>query len=233
MCSSDSPHSPMPTLPKIPTMSGRTRSVSTVTPGRDGRSTICIIGSAGRDSTATTDRSWRSSIRPTARTSSPCRARSPAWFYLNAFYCGLCGTSGIVVLGEGLPPELTLGGTGQTLNFFAAGIDIVAHELGHAVTEFTSRLIYQGESGALNEAFSDLIGVGTEFFMAETGRHIPPRKPTMLSARTSSYRAGCVRWPIRFPAATRITTRCAFSVSSITVVFTRTRPLRLTPTISQ
>ncbi len=94
-------------------------------------------------------------------------------FYLNAFYCGSCGTSGIVVLGEGLPPELTLGGTGQTLNFFAAGIDIVAHELGHAVTEFTSRLIYQGESGALNEVFSDLIGVGTEFFMAETGRHPP------------------------------------------------------------
>jgi len=94
-------------------------------------------------------------------------------FHLNAFYCASCGASGIVVLGEGLPPSQTLGSTGQTLDFFAAGIDIIAHELGHAVTEFTSRLIYQGESGALNEAFSDLIGVGTEFFMAETGRHTP------------------------------------------------------------
>ena len=97
-------------------------------------------------------------------------------FHLNAFYCGSCGVSGIVVFGEGLPPFQTLGGTGQTLDFFAAGIDIIAHELGHAVTEFTSRLIYQGESGALNEAFSDLIGVGTEFFMAETGRH-PSEEP--------------------------------------------------------
>ena len=94
-------------------------------------------------------------------------------FHLNAFYCGSCGASGIVVLGEGLPPEQALGNTGQALDFFAAGIDIIAHELGHAVIESTSQLIYQGESGALNEAFSDLIGVGTEFFMAETGRHPP------------------------------------------------------------
>ena len=100
-------------------------------------------------------------------------------FHLNAFYCGSCGASGIVVFGEGLPSEQTLGSTGQAVDFFAAGIDIIAHELGHAVTESTSGLIYQGESGALNEAFSDLIGVGTEFFMAETGRH-PPEKADYL-----------------------------------------------------
>jgi len=100
-------------------------------------------------------------------------------FHLNAFFCGPCGTSGIVVFGEGLPPERTLAGSGQALDFFAAGIDIVAHELGHAVTDFTSQLIYEGESGALNEAFSDLIGVGTEFFMAETGRH-PPEEADYL-----------------------------------------------------
>ena len=94
-------------------------------------------------------------------------------FHLNAFFCGPCGQDGIMVLGEGLPPGQTIGGTGQTLDFFAAGIDIVAHELGHAITDFSSRLIYQGESGALNEAFSDLMGVGTEFFMAESGRHRP------------------------------------------------------------
>ena len=94
-------------------------------------------------------------------------------FHLNSFFCGSCGPDGIIVLGEGLPPGQTIGGTGQTLDFFAAGLDIVAHELGHAITYFSSRLIYAGESGALNEAFSDLIGVGTEFFMAESGRHRP------------------------------------------------------------
>jgi len=40
----------------------------------------------------------------------------------------------------------------------AATDDIVAHELTHAVTQFTAGLIYQGESGALNESYSDIFG---------------------------------------------------------------------------
>ena len=92
-------------------------------------------------------------------------------FHLNAFFCGTCIPGGVIVLGEGLPPGLTVAGTGQQIDFFAAGLDVLGHELGHAVTESSSRLIYQDESGALSEAFSDLIGVGLEFFVAESGRH--------------------------------------------------------------
>ena len=92
-------------------------------------------------------------------------------FHLNAFFCGTCVPGGVIVLGEGLPPGLVIGSTGQRIDYFAAGLDVVGHELGHAVTESTSRLIYQDESGALSEAFSDLIGVGLEFFVAESGRH--------------------------------------------------------------
>lgn len=92
-------------------------------------------------------------------------------FHLNAFFCGLCGPYGTIVYGEGLPVGVVLDGTGQSVNFFSAGLDIVGHELGHAVTELSSQLLYQGESGALSEAFSDLLGVGIEFFMADTGRH--------------------------------------------------------------
>ena len=36
--------------------------------------------------------------------------------------------------------------------------DVVAHELTHAVTQFTSNLIYQNQSGAINESFSDVWG---------------------------------------------------------------------------
>ena len=36
--------------------------------------------------------------------------------------------------------------------------DITAHEWGHAYTEFTSNLIYQWQSGALNESYSDVWG---------------------------------------------------------------------------
>ncbi|WP_322495786.1 M4 family metallopeptidase [Chloroflexus sp.] len=36
--------------------------------------------------------------------------------------------------------------------------DVVAHEWSHAVTQYTADLIYNGQSGALNEAFSDVFG---------------------------------------------------------------------------
>ncbi len=42
--------------------------------------------------------------------------------------------------------------------------DVIAHEWGHAVTEYTSGLVYQKEPGALNESFSDMIGAAFEFF---------------------------------------------------------------------
>ena len=50
-----------------------------------------------------------------------------------------------------------------------AALDIVAHELTHGVTEFTSNLIYRNESGALNEAFSDMMGTSAEFFFQPPG----------------------------------------------------------------
>ena len=85
-------------------------------------------------------------------------------YYVNAFYCGVCGPDGVglMVFGEGLPPNVTIGG--QRWNFLAGALDIVAHELAHGVTAFTSALLYMDESGALNEAFSDIIGVGAEYY---------------------------------------------------------------------
>jgi Zn-dependent metalloprotease len=55
---------------------------------------------------------------------------------------------------------------------FSGALDVVAHELTHGVTQHTWDGIYEGESGALNEAFSDVMGTGAEFFhqAAGTGR---------------------------------------------------------------
>ena len=50
---------------------------------------------------------------------------------------------------------------------FAGGLDIVAHELTHGVTDYSSDLIYRNESGALNEAFSDMMGTSVEFFLPD------------------------------------------------------------------
>jgi bacillolysin len=84
-------------------------------------------------------------------------------FYVNAFYAG----DGIVVYGEGLPPNLPLGG--QRWNYLAGSLDVVAHELTHGVTDYSSNLIYANESGALNEAFSDIMGVSAVFFFQQPG----------------------------------------------------------------
>ena len=84
-------------------------------------------------------------------------------FFVNAFYDG----GGVTVFGEGLPPNFTLGG--QTVDFFSGALDIVSHEYSHGVTEFSSNLIYRNESGALNEAFSDIMATSVEFFFQPPG----------------------------------------------------------------
>lgn len=55
-------------------------------------------------------------------------------------------------------------GDGRTFIEFSGDLDVVGHELSHGVTEATSNLIYQNESGALNEAFSDMMGTAIEYY---------------------------------------------------------------------
>ncbi|MGC4082875.1 MAG: M4 family metallopeptidase [Vicinamibacterales bacterium] len=84
-------------------------------------------------------------------------------YYLNAFYAGF----GVMVYGEGLPANMTAGG--QRWNYLAGALDVVAHELTHGVTEYTSDLLYEFEPGALNESFSDMMGTAVEFFYQQPG----------------------------------------------------------------
>ncbi len=42
--------------------------------------------------------------------------------------------------------------------------DVVAHELAHGVTQFSADLIYQNQSGQLNESFSDIFGELVDLF---------------------------------------------------------------------
>jgi Zn-dependent metalloprotease len=50
-------------------------------------------------------------------------------------------------------------GDGELFNRFTISIDVIAHELTHGVTQSEAALIYRGQSGALNESFSDVFGV--------------------------------------------------------------------------
>ncbi len=65
--------------------------------------------------------------------------------YANAFWNG-----SQMVFGDG---------DGQVFGRLTLDLDVIGHELAHGVTEFESGLIYQYQSGALNESYSDVFGI--------------------------------------------------------------------------
>jgi Zn-dependent metalloprotease len=69
--------------------------------------------------------------------------------------------------------EMTYGDGDGFSRFPFTSIDICGHEIGHGVCQYTANLIYSGESGALNESFSDIWGACIKRFAA-------PEKNTWL-----------------------------------------------------
>lgn len=49
-------------------------------------------------------------------------------------------------------------GDGELFGLFTKPIDVTGHELTHGVTQYSANLTYEGQSGALNESFSDCFG---------------------------------------------------------------------------
>ncbi len=74
----------------------------------------------------------------------------------NAFFC----CDGLMVYGDG---------DGTRFTYMAGALDVVGHEMSHGVTQYSSNLTYQDEPGALNEAFSDIMGASIEFFFQPQG----------------------------------------------------------------
>ena len=64
--------------------------------------------------------------------------------YLNAFWDGAQ-----MIFGDG---------DGEIFNRFTIAVDVIAHELTHGVTDHHAALVYEGQSGALNESVSDVFG---------------------------------------------------------------------------
>ncbi|MBL4592557.1 MAG: M4 family metallopeptidase [Flavobacteriales bacterium] len=69
--------------------------------------------------------------------------------YSNAFWDGVRMTYG--------------DGDGSTYTALTS-LDVGGHEITHGVTEYTADLVYQNESGALNESFSDVFAAAIEFY---------------------------------------------------------------------
>jgi Zn-dependent metalloprotease len=72
--------------------------------------------------------------------------------YDNAFWNGTAMTYG--------------DGSGEAAGGFKAltSLDVCGHEIGHGVCSFTSDLVYEKESGAMNEALSDIWAASIEYF---------------------------------------------------------------------
>lgn len=69
-------------------------------------------------------------------------------------------------------------GDGKVFIPLSAGLDVIAHELTHAVTEYSANLEYKDESGALNESLSDIMGAMVDRDDWEMGEDIyTPDKP--------------------------------------------------------
>ncbi|MDO9456551.1 M4 family metallopeptidase, partial [Nocardioides sp.] len=85
------------------------------------------------------------------------------WLYSNAFgrdsYDGE-GAKRVTVNNDPRIDCPNANWNGTTTNYCdgVTSDDVVAHEWGHAYTEYTSGLIYQYQSGALNESYSDVWG---------------------------------------------------------------------------
>ncbi len=59
-------------------------------------------------------------------------------------------------------------GDGATTFYPLVSLDVMAHEVSHGFTEQNSNLTYSGQSGGINEAFSDMAGEAAEFFQRGT-----------------------------------------------------------------
>ncbi|MFX0537741.1 M4 family metallopeptidase [Ornithinimicrobium sp. Y1847] len=60
-------------------------------------------------------------------------------------------------------------GDGVYFAGFTSSVDVIAHELGHGLTQHTAGLTYVGQSGALNESVSDVLGaIVRQWVLGET-----------------------------------------------------------------
>ncbi len=98
-----------------------------------------------------------------------CNGGNAAWIP-DPFNQMVYGTGGLII------KELTL------------GFDVAAHEMTHAVTFATSKLVYMNEPGALNEANSDIMGAAIEAWRASGGG--AAGNPSSITTSDNTWKIG-------------------------------------------
>ena len=82
-------------------------------------------------------------------------------------------------------------GDGQTLIDLTLSFDVIGHELTHGVTQHTANLAYKNASGALNEAWSDIMGVSAAAYHNSTTQ---PRWKLAVEAYTPNISGDAMRY---------------------------------------
>jgi Zn-dependent metalloprotease len=82
-------------------------------------------------------------------------------------------------------------GDGVLFRRFTRSLDVIGHEMTHGVVQHTSGLVYEAQSGALNEHFADVFGVLVRMYKGN------------VKARTTSSKAWLVGADLFVPAPTR------------------------------
>lgn len=76
-----------------------------------------------------------------------------SYVHVNSNWTNATWNGSFARFGDSSPPNSPL-----------TALDVVGHEFTHGITDFTADLVYQNESGALNESFSDIFGTAIEFW---------------------------------------------------------------------
>ena len=91
-------------------------------------------------------------------------------------------------------------GDGGTLFQPLTALDVCGHETGHGICQATANLVYQNESGALNEGFSDIWGAAVEY-------SVDPTKQTWIVGEDISKTSGGLR-SMSNPLSTGVLSPC-------------------------
>jgi Zn-dependent metalloprotease len=147
------------------------------------------------------------------------------WFFANAFGRDSYDGAGAAMETVNNDPRISCPNAnwnGTTTNYCngVTSDDVVAHEWGHAYTDYTHDLIYQWQPGALNESYSDIWGETVDLINnrmdADEGDITAKRPDDQCTVNTR----GAVSMTINSPAT--VAGPCTAAAASFGPVFTAT-----------
>ncbi len=156
------------------------------------------------------------------------------WFFENVFDRDSYDANGATRITVNNDPTIACPNAnwnGITTNY-CTGVssdDVVAHEWGHAYTEYTSGLIYQWQSGALNESYSDIWGETLDLInnRDDVGEgDVTSKRPDNLC---SLYTRGAVQLEVSAPVGICEAAPAAFGPTITAAGFTDTVVVALDP----